>query len=122
MAESPDWLPPQEPFEGEWKEILDKTYECFVEDVVKSGLSFEGLPVVVRKHPPTDGKEFGFWHCISEGSLEADRNPDPERCRRIGWIRAVIENCTDPLVESWVENRGGQTDHLLWFREEYLVV
>jgi hypothetical protein len=57
---------------------------------------------------------------MSEGALGADRILDPERCRRIGWIRAVIENCRDPLVECWREQRGGKVDHLLWFREEYV--
>lgn len=122
MADVPAWLPPQEPFEGEWRDLLDKIYQRFVQDLVKGGLTFRGRPIAVRKHPPTDGKEYGFWHCITEGATEANRIPDPERCRRIGWIRAVIENWRDPLVESWREQRGGQIDHLLWFREEYVVV
>lgn len=122
MAEAPNWLPPQDTFEGEWQKLLDSFYERFVQDIVKGNLTYQGRPVAVRKHPPTDGKEFGFWHCISDGAIEADRIPDPERCRRIGWIRAVIENCNDELVERWIEQRGGQTDHVLWFREEYVVI
>ena len=122
MSDSPAWLPPQEQFEGEWQELLDRVYQRFVEDVVNGDLTYRGRRIAVRKHPPADGKEYGFWHCISEGSIEADRIPDPERCRRIGWIRAIVENCDDALVELWREERGGQKDHVLWFREEYAIV
>ena len=122
MPDVPPWLPPQEPFEGDWDSLLGRLYARFVTDIVRGRLTFRDRRIAIRKHPPTDGKEYGFWHCISEGALEAERIPDPERCRRIGWIRAVIENCNDPLVESWVEQRNGQTDHILWFREEYVLV
>jgi len=122
MPDPPAWLPEQAEFVGDWQSLLDAVYSRFVEDVVRSNLTFRGRRVAVRKHPPSDGKEFGFWHCISEGAIEADRIPDPERCRRIGWIRAIIENCDDPLVEHWVEQRGGQMDHVLWFREEYVII
>jgi hypothetical protein len=122
MADTPDWLPEQLEFEGDWQTLLSTIYARFVEDIVQGHVRFRGRRVAVRKHPPADGKEYGFWHCISEGATEAERIPDPQRCRRIGWIRAVIENCDDPLVESWVEYRGNQIDHILWFREEYVVV
>lgn len=118
----PPWLPPQEAFEGEWDQLLGRIYDRFVREVVRGRLTFQCRPVTVRQHPATDGKEYGFWHCISEGALEAERIPDPERCRRIGWVRAVVENSDDPLVEHWVEQRAGQTDHILWFREEFVVV
>jgi len=119
---NPLWLPPKESFSGEWEELLDRTYNRFVKDIVQSGLTYRGRRISVRKHPPADGKEFGFWHCISEGCIEEERIVDHERCKRIGWIRAIIENCSDPLLESWVERNRGQTDHILWFREEYVVV
>lgn len=122
MPESPDWLPEQFSFDGEWSELLARFYARFLDDIVRSKLTFHGRRVAVRKHPPADGMEYGFWHCISEGAIEAERIPDPERCRRIGWIRAIIENVDDPQVEHWVEERHGQTDHVLWFREEYVVI
>lgn len=122
MSESPGWLPDELPFEGEWHDMADTFYARYVQDIVKGNLTYLGRRIAVRKHPLTEGKGSGFWHCISDGVIEDDRVPDPDRCRRIGWIRAIIENCDDDAVETWVETNRGQTDHLLWFREEYVVI
>lgn len=83
---------------------------------------FRGQSVAVRRIPETKGKGFGFWHCISTGEDEDDRTPDLERCKRIAWIRALIENADHPDIDCWSNTRGREKCWLLWFREEYLVV
>lgn len=122
MIEGNDWLPDMIELPSSWPEMLDAVYLRFVNDLVDTGLAFQGKRLALRKHPITDGREFGFWHCISEGAIEADRVPDLDRCRRICWIRAVIENHTDPRVKYWVERRNEQVDHILWLNEEYVIV
>lgn len=68
-------------------------------------------------------KGFGFWHCVSEGGTEEkERVPDLERCKRIGWIRAIIEHSDDQCVNQWTNRRNSETCHLLWLKEEYLIV
>lgn len=117
-----DWLPDLLEFAGDWSAFVDAVYARFVEDLVTRQAQFRGLRVGVRRHPESRGKCYGFWHCVSEGGLEDERLPDLDRCRRIGWIRAIIENAATPEVQYWTNQRGGETRHLLWFREEYLVV
>ena len=125
MAEPNDWLPPLchiRDHDGDWTEYLKAVYAIFKRDFVASFPRFEGLPVYCRRDPISDGKEAGFWHCISDGPHEPGRLPDFERCERIGWVRAIVENPTDPRVDSWDVMRGTDCRVLLWFQEEYLVV
>lgn len=116
------WLPPLLEFSGDWSDYVDEVYARFVADLVTSSLHFRGRRVAVRRHPETDGKRYGFWHCISEGLKEHQRVPSLERCERICWIRAVIENCHRPMVDHWTNKRKREVNHLLWYREHYLVV
>lgn len=84
---------------------------------------FQGLWVRCRRDPiEGDGKEAGFWHCVSEGPNELDRVPDLRRCERIAWIRAVLENSAKDGVDVWKNDRQGDERTLVWYREEYLVV
>ena len=122
MNGDPDWIPEFLEFAGTWDTFVDKVYERFLDDLVRQQSLFLGQRVGVRRHPESWGKGHGFWHCVSEGGLEDERVPDLERCRRIGWIRAVIENADGPDVECWTNARGREMCHLLWYREEYLVV
>ena len=86
-------------------------------------LEHHGKWVRCRRDPIYDGKYAGFWHCVSEGSDEANRTPDLRRCERIGWVRAVIVNADSASeIDSWENQRQGEPRNLLWFREEYLVV
>lgn len=117
-----DWIPDLLEFAGDWNKFVDDVYARFCDDLVRGQASYCGKRVGVRRHPESRGKGHGFWHCVSEGGLEEERTPDLERCRRVGWIRAVIENTDKAEVETWTNVRGSETCHLLWYREEYLVV
>ena len=125
MCSDPSWLPPLMElgdYDGNPTKYLDALYARFCDDMLSGKVRFRGVRVSVRAVPMTKGKGYGFWHCISEGENEEDRVPDFERCKRIGWIRAVIENADGPEVDCWSNRRGSETHCLLWFREEYLVV
>lgn len=123
MDERPDWLPDLIEFEGDWNAFVEVVYTRFCDDLVHNKVWFRGDRVSVRRSPESQGKGFGFWHCVSEGGRhEESRVPDLDRCRRICWIRAIIENCSDPRVDHWTNQRGRETNHLLWFDEQYLVV
>jgi len=122
---SADWLPSfieLNQHEGSWSVYLNAIYAKYMMDLSKKRISFCDRPVVLRRMPETDGMGFGFWHCISSGGVESAREPDFDRCRRIAWIRCVIENCSDVAVKVWSEKRGGRRDHLLWVNDEFVVV
>ena len=125
MCEAPDWLPPLARLAdcgGDPKRYIEEVFALFHRDFIQSQPQFDGCWVRCRRDPMFDGKEAAFWHCVSEGGDEAHRTPDMRRCERIGWIRAVIEHAGEPLVNHWTNRRGSETRHVLWFREEFLIV
>jgi hypothetical protein len=120
-----DWLPALVRLEdhgGDWEKYINAVFAEFYRDFIESQPKFRGRWVRCRRDPMFDGKEAGFWHCVSEGESEARRVPDLRRCERIRWIRAVIEHATDPSVDHWTNKRGPETRHLIWWDEAFLVV
>ncbi len=125
MSEHPEWIPACIELNdsgGDWNNYLQIIYKRFCDDLVFQKVTFRGGYVAVRKIPETDGKGYGFWHCISEGQQEQQRIPDLERCKRIGWIRAIIEHARNDEVDYWQNNRGSERNHLLWYKEQYLII
>ena len=126
MCSDPDWLPQLialSDCDGDWSRYLETVYARFCNDLVYNHAYFRRCRVSVRKIPESQGKGYGFWHCISEGEQEDDRIPDLERCKRIGWIRAIIEQADlVDEIDCWPNQRGMENCWLLWFRGEYLVV
>jgi hypothetical protein len=126
MSADPPWMPELISLEscgGKWDEWILVVYERFRQDMLSSPPpTFRGIRVGCRRDPICQGKEAGFWHCVSEGKTEAERIPDLRRCERIGWVKAILVNADDPLVEVWENERDGERRILLWFREEFLVV
>ena len=118
----PDWLPSLIEFEGEWNAYIDRVYEVYLSDFVRTKVSYKNSRVAVRREPESNGKGSGFWHCVSEGHDEDRRVPDLARCARVPWIRAIIENSEHELIDVWENSRRGNTNILLWFNEEFLVV
>ncbi len=116
-------LPDLLPFHGDWAAYEEALYRVFVDEVVRSGLTFRGVRVFCQFRPPTRGKHYGFWHLISEGETEEDRVPDLRRCERIRWVPWVIRSAEADAGVSWWENRRGSNTHVvLWVEEEDFVV
>lgn len=117
-----DWIPDLLSCDGVWADVLEAIYDRYMDDFVRNKVRYRGRIVATRRHPESHGKGFGFWHCIQDGPVEDDRVPDFDRCKRIGWIKAVIENFARQEVDCWTETRGGKTDHVLWYREQFIVI
>lgn len=125
MTTSDAWLPELvvlADFDGDWDQYIDAVYDWYLRDLGGKRVLFRGKPIALRHHPPSKGKGSGFWHCTQEGAIEEDRTPDLERCKRIRWIKAIIENSNEECVDYWQEVRGSEINHLLWWRETYLIV
>ena len=125
VTDEDNWLPELWTLpdaDGDWTTFVEQAYVIFRRDFVESQPLFQGLWVRCRRDPIEDGKEAGFWHCTSEGPDEFHRTPALRRCERIAWERAIIENSTQPGVDVWPNERGGEVRTLLWYREEFLVV
>lgn len=112
-----------EDHEGNWENYLSAIYQSFCADFIDVQIEFQGKRVGLKRHPVEAGKEATFWHFISEGSVEADRTPNIRRCERIGWPRAIIDNCDDPGLLIWTEMRGKDPRIHVWCESaSYLLV
>lgn len=117
-------LPDLIPFDGDWETYVDRLYRIYMREIVNGRLTFSGLPIRSRYHPPSRGKGSGFWHVIQEGPSEEERLPDLRRCERISWISWIIKNVSkEDRISWWEERRGSSVDVLIWLEiEDYLVV
>jgi hypothetical protein len=110
-------------FGGDWNAYEAELHRIFLAELARGGLRFRGWPVNCRRIPETGGRWASFWHLVQEGRIEDDRTPDLRRCERIRWVRWIIENnAAHPEIDEWQNRRGSETNTLLWYREEYLVV
>jgi len=129
MTNKLDWIPALvqiSDYSGDWDKYLNALYQFFRIDFIDSKPQFHGTPVGITKHPYSQGKEATFWHIISEGNVEEDRTPDFERCKRIRWPRAIIEQCDgETSIQVW-ENMRGREKHtlirLIYAENDYLIV
>ncbi len=127
---STPWLPPLvllAQHGGDWDRYLAAIYAGFVQDFVESKPVFRGRPIRLKRHPVSLGKEATFWHMVSEGQNEADREIDFRRCERIRWPRPIIEHSRDHTVKVWENVRhtkkGLEKRVCLWIEaEDYLVI
>ncbi len=129
MSGFPEWLPPLvllEEYKGNWSAYLDALYSAFTHDFVQSHPRFRGRGCVPFQRPMSQGKEATFWHIISEGEEERDRQPDLRRCEHIGWVRAIIEHADTVEVKTWEKKhskRGvAETRVYLWLEDQGYVV
>ena len=128
MTSKSNWLPAFvliSDYGGDWDKYLNALYQFFRKDFIESNPLFRGSSVGITKHPYSQGKESTFWHIISEGKTEEDRTPDFERCKRVRWPRAIIENRETPSIQVWETMRGREKRILLRFlfeESDYLVV
>ena len=122
MNRPPDLLLFQD-FGGDWSRYEKELNRIFTEKIAWGSLRFRNLPINCRRIPETGGRWASFWHLIQEGEEEDERTPDLRRCERLPWIPWVINNATThPKIDEWQNKRGSETNSLLWYREEYLVV
>lgn len=140
------WIPEEEfrDCSESWSDYDKRLYAIFRADFVESRPIFNGFPVKPRTNPYYDEREESFWHltCRDYGHTNGgskSRDPDLERCRRIRWPRAFIDNyllCAKHDIQSskcrgvliWESthktNNGRSTDRVKLFLDEerYLLV
>jgi hypothetical protein len=126
----PDWLPSlirYADFGGDSSKFIEEIYAKFkldfLDDFNRRSLQFEGVPLSLRRHPLVRGKEASFWHLISTGDIEEERLLDFDRCERIAWAKAILDNANNSAVKRWENTRGNNINICLWLEEEnYMVV
>lgn len=120
-----EWLPDLLIYKdtNEWSIYLNILYHHFTKDFVRSSPKFFGARFGLKRYPLSQGKEATFWHMISEGDTEEERNIDFRRCERIRWPRSIIDHAPHHDIKIWENKRGSKTRILLWLEEyDYLIV
>lgn len=80
-----------------WREYDEFLYSVFRKCFIETRPAFRSKDVGIRANPRFEEREESFWHltCRDYGhtdGLPASRDPDLERCRRIKWPRAFIDD------------------------------
>jgi len=108
-AETPWALPALELWDGsDWPRYEEHLYGIFHADFLVTPPLWRGQPVTVQREPMLNGKAEGFWHIVTEtgpSRQRDDRIPDPRRCERIRWVRAVL-TAPEQEVRTFGEMRG----------------
>lgn len=77
---------------GDFSDFQNAVYTRFCSDFCgKPKPEFCGRKLVYSQDKII-GKCSRFWHIVSTGSVEADREVDLSRCERIAWVRYMIDN------------------------------
>ena len=98
------WLPPL--LSHHEAGSVDDLYAHFRRDFIVTAPTLLGKPFGMKRHPMRDGREATFWHLISTGTDESNRQIDHQRCRRICWPRALIDAVGSSRVLWWRTSRG----------------
>lgn len=91
-------------FGGNWGAYKEALYKIFKKDFVDGQVFFHGKPVDIIHESFFEGKERSFWHIISVGEEDINRNPNAERCANIRWVKPLIEEM-DPCenYKHWIK-------------------
>lgn len=86
MSASCDKLPSRlewKMFRGDAERYKNALYGIFQRDFLSGTLQFQGKNVDIIHEKFFEGKERSFWHIISEGNEDTDRELNTERCASI---------------------------------------
>lgn len=101
---------PHNPLQSTLEEYLDSLFGFFLQTLIHRPLSWksDGLLVSFRRYAEVNGRYASFWHLVSGGSqTDTERDVEIERCRRIGWIR--------PMVEAFNQDFPDNEEHIYWW-------
>lgn len=90
------WLPEllqRNPGETD-NDYIKRLYKIFINDFITHKTYFSSLTVKIRYEPYIDGRVQTFYHVITVGESSESRVIDEDRCLRVRWIKAFIENAT----------------------------
>lgn len=112
-------------YDGDYSKYEEAVYALYDETFQNHKFYLDGKPINHKKHPTFNNKSATFWHIISSGPNEENRNADLRRYERIAWPAFILDycasNCSNLLI--WKNKRKGKTRVILWCREiDYVVV
>ena len=121
----PDWLPAELTFSGgSLQADIDKLYAIYEADFIKAPASIvDRSPVYVNTHPdPAWDRKYphGFTHMITRG--DTVRGIDYARASKLAWVKAVLENYTQPEVTAFWDHNPNNDTLYLWLADLDFVI
>ncbi len=116
----PEWLPPQLRLAGNsLQRNLDELHEVYRRDFMDAAASIvDGSAVYVNTHADKSrwgGKyTHGFTHMITRG--KKDRAIDYDRARKLPWVKAILDNYTEPEVTGFWSSTPEGDKLFLWLQ------
>lgn len=137
----PDWLPEMASVNPWTDATYEMLYEIFCRDIRDSNLRYKDCDVWIFRDTE-DGRERIFWHLTSrkkkpekiprrkrkffpadQGVVEQERLPDLRRCKRLPWVKPLIEHPSEPEVLAWDYEEGNKmVKTYVWIRDYDFVV
>ena len=78
-------------FGGDVTAYIDHLYDVYEESFYRVKINFRDKPVHVRAIPKESNMDYSFLHATSNGKVEAEREWDLQRAKRISWLKPIIE-------------------------------
>lgn len=97
------WLPAElniSDAENDWNIYCDMLHAVFVKDFATPPFPQLLGKTVFHDKNLSGGKQESFWHLTSEGP-KTNRVTDFDRCRCIGWPRAMLDSVPSDRVLCW---------------------
>lgn len=101
---------------------LDQLYARFKNDLVEQEIVWPNSSLLIsfRRQREIGGRHASFWHAVSSGDEadEANRQLNVERCRRICWVKPIIDEFrrnypSNHSVKWWGSPRPGHPNRIL---------
>lgn len=114
-------------FSGNSHAYLEALYKIFRRDFIDNEVLYCGKRVDIIHEKYFDGKERSFWHLISEGGSDAERDVYSKRSSYIPYAKALIvdDDIQCPDYRIWIKyhDKTKKKRHYIWCkRDNYLVI
>lgn len=108
------------------KKYTEGLYKIFKRDFLDGEVIFQGKRVDIIHEAYFEGKERSFWHIISSGGKDVDREIDVARCEKISWVKSLIEDegkCDKYKLWVRYHDKTKKNRYYIWCTEvDYMVV
>ena len=104
-------------FRGDSNRYLDALYKIFKRDFIDNPIIFNGKPVDIIHEKYFRDKERSFWHIISEGEEDANREINVERCAALPYAKAlIIDDGNCEKYRTWIKwhDKTNKNRYYIW--------
>ncbi len=104
--------------------LFDAALQVFRHDFIATGAKLGTSQIQIATKISTEGWEESFRHLATREPIKGSpRQNDPDRARRVPWVKPIIENYNDPQLTYFMYLEGsGYVRHYIWNQPDKYVV